>query len=83
MTFLANELQRRYPDRRYERKIALQDKIHAMGIRRSDPDFLRLVNTSIFIHTHDRQISKIYEAWMGEPLKNLPSFQTGDTVRVR
>jgi len=74
VTFLANELQKRYPDRHFEHKVALQDNIYAMGIRRGDFDFLRWVNTSIFIHSHDGQISKLYEKWMGEPLKDLPSF---------
>ena len=74
VTFLANELQKRYPDRHFERKIALQDNIYAAGIRRGDFDFLRWVNTSIFIHSHDGMISRLYEKWMGEPLKDLPSF---------
>jgi polar amino acid transport system substrate-binding protein len=74
VTFLANELQKRYPDRHFERKIALQDNIYAAGIRRGDSDFLRWVNTSIFIHSHDGQIAKLYQKWMGEPLKDLPSF---------
>jgi polar amino acid transport system substrate-binding protein len=74
VTFLANELKKQYPDRRFEQKIALQDNIYAMGIRRGDFDFLRWVNTSIFVHAHDGEIAKLYEKWMGEPLKNLPSF---------
>ena len=74
VSFLANELQKRYPDRHFERKLTLQDNIYAAGIRRGDSDFLRWVNTSIFIHSHDGQLSKLYEKWMGEPLKDLPSF---------
>jgi polar amino acid transport system substrate-binding protein len=74
VTFLANELKKQYPDRHFEQKIALQDNIYAMGIRRGDFDFLRWVNTSIFVHAHDGEIAKLYEKWMGEPLKNLPSF---------
>jgi polar amino acid transport system substrate-binding protein len=74
VTFLANELKKQYPDRHFEEKVSLQDNIYAMGIRRGDFDFLRWINTFIFVHAHDGQIPTLYEKWMGEKLKNLPSF---------
>jgi len=74
VTFLANELKKRYPDRHFEQKVALQDNIYAMGVRRGDFDFLRWLNTFIFVHHHDGEIARSYEKWMGEPLRNLPTF---------
>jgi polar amino acid transport system substrate-binding protein len=74
VTFLANEIKKRYPDRHFEAKVPLQDNIYAMGLRPGDFDLLRFVNTFIFVHDHDGQIPAMYEKWMGEPLKNLPVF---------
>lgn len=74
VTFLGNELQKRYPDRQFERKLVLQDNVYAMGVRRGDFDFLRWVNTSLFVHIQNGDIPKLYEKWMGEPLKGLPAL---------
>jgi polar amino acid transport system substrate-binding protein len=74
VSFLANELMKRYPDRHFERKISLQNNIYAMGVRRGDFDFLRWVNTSIFVNMQSGDIGKAYQKWMGEPLKDLPAF---------
>jgi polar amino acid transport system substrate-binding protein len=74
VTFLANELVKRYPDRGFERKIVLFESVYSMAIRHGDPDFLRWLNTWIFYHDRNGDIPKLYETWMGEPLKELPAF---------
>jgi polar amino acid transport system substrate-binding protein len=74
VTFLANELNKRYPDRGFERKIVLFESVYSMAIRHGDPDFLRWLNTVIFFHDRNGDIPKLYETWMGEKLKPLPTF---------
>lgn len=74
VSFLANELAKRYPDRGFERKVQLQNNVYAMGVRRGDFDFLRWVNTFIFVHVQNGDVGRAYERWMGEPLRDLPPF---------
>jgi polar amino acid transport system substrate-binding protein len=74
VSFLANEIKKRYPERHFELKVPLQNNVYAMGLRPGDFDLLRFVNTFIFVHDDDGQIPAMYERWMGEPLKNLPVF---------
>ena len=74
VTFLANALTKRYPDRGFERKVTLFESVYSMAIRHGDPDFLRWLNTTIFYHDRNGDIPKLYETWMGEPLKDLPVF---------
>jgi polar amino acid transport system substrate-binding protein len=74
VTFLANALMQRYPDRHFERKVTYLESVYSMAIRRNDPDFLRWLNTTIFFHDRNGDIPKLYQQWMGEPLKELPVF---------
>jgi polar amino acid transport system substrate-binding protein len=74
VSFLGNELIKRYPERHFERKVTLQNNVYAMGIRRGDFDFLHWINTFIFVHSQNGDIGRAYEKWMGEPLKDLPVF---------
>lgn len=74
VTFLATELMKRYPERKFERKVTYLESVYSMAIRHGDPDFLRWLNTTIFYHDRNGDIPKLYEKWMGEPLKDLPVF---------
>lgn len=74
VTFLANELMRRYPDRKFERKVTYLESVYSMAIRHNDPVFLRWLNTAIFYHYRNGEIPKLYQKWMGGPLKELPVF---------
>jgi polar amino acid transport system substrate-binding protein len=74
VTFLANALTKRYSDRGFERKVTLFESVYSMAIRHGDADFLRWLNTTIFYHDRNGDIPKLYETWMGEPLKALPVF---------
>ena len=73
VTFLANELMKRYPGK-FERKVTYLESVYSMAMRHGDPDFLRWLNTTIFYHARNGDIPKLYEKWMGEPLKELPVF---------
>jgi polar amino acid transport system substrate-binding protein len=74
VTFLANALTKRYPNRGFERKVTLFESVYSVAIRHGDPDFLRWLNKTIFYHYRNGDIPKLYETWMGEPLKDLPVF---------
>ena len=74
VSFLANALEKRYPDRHFEKKIALRDNFLAIGLRRGDFDLLRWLNTFIFLHKENGDLSRLSTTWLGQPMPDLPSF---------
>ena len=74
VSYLASELNKRYPDKKFERKLTLTSNVYAMGVRRGDFDFQRWVNTFLFVNILNGAIPKAYEKWMGDAWKPLPAF---------
>lgn len=74
VSFLASTLQKRYPDQHYEQKIALRDNFLGIGLRPGEFDLLHWVNTFIFIHHQNGDLSRSSQQWLGKPLTDLPSF---------
>ncbi len=72
VSFLASELNRRYPDRKFEPKIVLTSNVYALGLRRGDFDFWSWVNTFLFVNIQNGAIPAAYEKWMGDAWKPLP-----------
>lgn len=74
VSYLAAELSKRYPDKKFERKVTLTSNVYAMGVRRGDFDFQRWVDTFLFVNILNRNIPKAYEKWMGASWNPLPNF---------
>ena len=74
VSFLAAELNKRYPDKKFEPKVTLTNNVYAMGVRRGDFDFQHWINTFIYVNILNGNIPKAYEKWMGDPWKTLPPF---------
>lgn len=74
VSYLAAELRKRYPEKKFELKVKLTDNVYAMGVRRGDMDFQRWINTFLYVNILNGKIGQTYEKWMGDPWKELPPF---------
>jgi len=74
VSYIAAELQQRYPDRNFEEKTTYLESYYGVGLRRNEPDLLHWLNTVLFVHKQSGELGQIYQKWMKSPLPALPSF---------
>jgi polar amino acid transport system substrate-binding protein len=67
-------LAKQHPELQLETKFITRLSPYGIGIRRGDPDMLRWLNTFVFFHKNNGDLTKIYEKWVGSPLPDLPTF---------
>lgn len=62
------------PNRRIESRIVLRNSPSSIGVRRSDPDLLRWVNTFLYYVKLNGDLDRLSLEWFGEPLPALPTL---------
>ena len=67
-------LARQNPDKQLESKFVTRLSPYGVGIKRGDSDLLQWLNTFVFFHKNNGDLSKIYEKWVGSPLPDLATF---------
>lgn len=74
VSYIASQLQDRYPGKKFETKFVYLRSFYAVGLRYGQPDLLHWLNTEIFLHTQDGLLAQIYQKWMHAPMPTLPTF---------
>jgi polar amino acid transport system substrate-binding protein len=73
---IAKSLDGRFPDKHFETKFFLENggDFYAIGVKRGDPDLLRWLDTFVYFHRENGDLSRIYQKYVGAPLGPLPSL---------
>ena len=72
--FAAKSVADRNPDRHIEAKFTVKTAFYAPAVRQSDQEWLRFLNTWVFLRKQDGTLAQIYEKYTGVKLVDLPTF---------
>ena len=67
-------LAKQNPDKQLESKFVTRLSPYGIGVKRGDADLLQLLDTFVFFHKNNGDLTKIYEKWVGSPLRDLATF---------
>ena len=71
---VASELSKNNPDKNIEGKFIIKESPAHIGLRRGEIDLLQWVNTFVYHKRLGGELDDFSQAWLGEPLPELPAF---------
>ncbi|MEM6713642.1 MAG: transporter substrate-binding domain-containing protein [Cyanobacteria bacterium P01_D01_bin.6] len=71
---VASELAKNNPDKNIEGKFIIKESPAHIGLRRGEVDLLQWVNTFVYHKRLGGELDDFSQAWLGEPLPELPAF---------
>jgi polar amino acid transport system substrate-binding protein len=71
---VTNDVIKKNPDKTLENKFVLTSTPAGITLRHGEPDLLRWVNTFVYVHRNDGELSKLHQKWLGVPIADLPGF---------
>lgn len=69
-----NDVQRREPSRKMDRKFLIKFVANHIGLRQGEPELLRWLDTFVFYRKVTGDLAMLHEKWLHQKMPNIPSM---------